>query len=259
MIKTEQTVASIGLSAPTTQMKWLEFSTHSSIQGLIAGVDEVGRGALFGPVVAAAVILPDSALPELIAAKIKDSKKLSSSRRVRLAQQICALAIDWKIGFASTAEIDQMNILQATMLAMKRAVLKLKVQPALCLIDGNQSVKDLPVAQQTIVKGDERSVAIASASIVAKVWRDDLILRLASKYSTYDLEHNKGYGSQRHLMALQQYGPSPLHRTSFRPCQRTVLSSPERVSSHKQDKTDHLLDLTDEPMHTSFMKSLLAQ
>ncbi|NMG05730.1 ribonuclease HII [Brasilonema sp. UFV-L1] len=240
MIETEQTVASIKLSAPTKEVGWLEFSSmHSSIQGLIAGVDEVGRGALFGPVVAAAVILPDSALPELIAAEIKDSKKLSSSRRVQLAQQICGLAIDWKIGFASTAEIDQMNILQATMLAMKRAVLKLKVQPGLCLIDGNQSVKDLPVSQQTIVKGDERSVAIASASIVAKVWRDDLILRLASKYCMYDLEHNKGYGSQRHLMALQQYGPSPLHRTSFRPCQMTVLSSPERVSSYKQDKTNH--------------------
>ncbi|KAB8333325.1 ribonuclease HII [Scytonema tolypothrichoides VB-61278] len=225
MSQTEQTVTSTGLSAPNTEMRWLDFSMLSSTQRLIAGVDEVGRGALFGPVVAAAVILPDSALSQLTAAEIKDSKKLSSSRRVRLAQQICALAIDWKIGFASTAEIDQMNILQATMLAMKRAVLKLKVQPALCLIDGNQLVKDLPLAQQTIVKGDERSIAIASASIIAKVWRDDLILRLASKYSMYDLERNKGYGSQRHLMALQKYGPSPLHRKSFRPCQMTVLSS----------------------------------
>jgi ribonuclease HII len=205
-------------------MKWLDFSMLSTTQGLIAGVDEVGRGALFGPVVAAAVILPDSALSQLITAEIKDSKKLSSSRRVRLAQQICALAIDWKIGFASTAEIDQMNILQATMLAMKRAVLKLKVQPSLCLIDGNQLVKDLPLTQQTIIKGDERSIAIASASIIAKVWRDDLILRLASKYSMYDLERNKGYGSQRHLIALQQHGPSPLHRKSFRPCQITILS-----------------------------------
>ncbi|MBW4626130.1 MAG: ribonuclease HII [Brasilonema octagenarum HA4186-MV1] len=224
MIKTERTVTSTKLSAPNTQMRWLDFSMLSSTQGLIAGVDEVGRGALFGPVVAAAVILPDSALSQLTAVEIKDSKKLSSSRRVRLAQQICALAIDWKIGFASTAEIDQTNILQATMLAMKRAVLKLKVQPALCLIDGNQLVKDLPLAQQTIVKGDERSIAIASASIIAKIWRDDLILRLASKYSMYDLERNKGYGSQRHLMALQQHGPSPLHRKSFRPCQITVLS-----------------------------------
>jgi ribonuclease HII len=219
MIHKEQAVTLRKSPISNTEMRWLEFSTHSNISGLIAGVDEVGRGSLFGPVVAAAVILPDSALPELVAAKIKDSKKLSSSRRVRLQEQICTLAIDWKIGFASTAEIDQMNILQASMLAMKRAVLKLKVQPTLCLIDGNQLVKDLPIAQQTIVKGDERSVAIASASIVAKVWRDNLILRLASKYPMYDLERNKGYGSQRHLMALQQYGSSPLHRQSFRPCQ----------------------------------------
>ena len=236
MIEPEQAVACIGLPVPIEQMRWLEFSTYSSIEGLIAGVDEVGRGCLFGPVVAAAVILPDTALPELIAAQIKDSKKLSSSRRVQLAQLICALAIDWKIGFASTAEIDHMNILQATMLAMKRAILKLKVQPALCLIDGNQLIKDLPLSQQTIVKGDERSVAIASASIVAKVWRDDLILRLASKYCMYDLGRNKGYGTKRHLMALQQYGPSPLHRISFSPCQMSILSSDSGCSQASKKK-----------------------
>ncbi|MEH1947281.1 MAG: ribonuclease HII [Nostoc sp.] len=212
------------LPTPLEQSTWLEFSTLLGIPGLVAGVDEVGRGALFGPVVAAAVILPDRALPILITAKIKDSKKLSSSRRTELAQLICGLAIDWKIGFASTAEIDKINILQATLLGMKRAVLKLKVQPALCLIDGNQSIKDLLLPQQTIVKGDERSLAIASASIVAKVWRDDLIMRLALKYPMYNLECNKGYGSQRHLLALQQYGPSPLHRQSFRPCQIKGLS-----------------------------------
>lgn len=218
MIETEQTAASSKLPAPLQETRWLEFSTLSNIQRPIAGVDEVGRGALFGPVVAAAVILPDLALPHLVAANIKDSKKLSGNQRELLAQQICELAVDWKIGFASTAEIDRINILQATLLAMKRAVLKLKIQPALCLIDGNQLVKDLPLPQQTIVKGDERSLAIASASIVAKVWRDALVLRLASKYPMYDLERNKGYGSQRHLMALRQYGPSLLHRKSFRPC-----------------------------------------
>lgn len=191
----------------------------SDMPGLVAGVDEVGRGALFGPVVAAAVILPPCALSELMAANIKDSKKLSGVRRTQLAQLISALAIDWKIGFASTAEIDQMNILQATLLAMKRAVHKLKIQPAICLVDGNQLVKDLLVPQQTIVKGDERSLNIAAASIMAKVWRDELVLRLATKYPMYDLACNKGYGSQKHLLALQEYGPSPLHRKSFRPCQ----------------------------------------
>ncbi len=186
---------------------------------LIAGVDEVGRGALFGPVVAAAVILPPSALPELVAAQIRDSKQLSGYRRQRLAEKICAVALDWKIGFASTAEIDRINILQASLLAMKRAVLKLKVQPELCLVDGNQPLKELPVPQQTLVRGDERSLVIASASIVAKVWRDALVVRLASKYPMYDLVTNKGYGTERHRQALQQYGPSPLHRMSFRPCQ----------------------------------------
>ncbi|MDZ8054332.1 MAG: ribonuclease HII [Aulosira sp. ZfuVER01] len=218
MMETAQTAADIWSYQPQSELNWLELSALSGTSG-IAGVDEVGRGALFGPVVAAAVILPDSAWPELLAAKIKDSKKLSSSRRTQLAQQICASAIDWKIGFASTAEIDRLNILQATLLAMKRAVLKLKVQPALCLIDGNQLVKNLLLPQQTIVKGDERSLNIASASIVAKVWRDELVLRLALKYPMYDLTRNKGYGSKKHLLALQEYGPSPLHRKSFRPCQ----------------------------------------
>lgn len=218
MAEIKQTAA---VTSPTNLHElWLEFSpTLSGISGLVAGIDEVGRGALFGPVVAAAVILPANTFAELMAAGMKDSKKLSSSKRTRLAAQICQLATDWKIGFATTAEIDQINILQATLLAMKRAVLKLKVQPALCLVDGNQSIKDLLLPQQTIVKGDERSLSIAAASIVAKVWRDELILRLASKYPQYDLEHNKGYGSPKHLLSLQQYGASSLHRKSFSPCQ----------------------------------------
>jgi ribonuclease HII len=150
---------------------------------------------------------------------INDSKKLSSSRRTKLAEKITTLALDWRIGYATTAEIDELNILQATLLAMRRAIVKLRVKPALCLIDGNQLVKNLPIPQVSIVKGDERSLNIAAASIMAKVWRDDLLQRLALKYPLYDLESNKGYGSQRHLLALQQYGPSPLHRQSFRPCQ----------------------------------------
>jgi ribonuclease HII len=200
---------------PLEQQTWLELSTLSLMQTPIAGVDEVGRGALFGPVVAAAVILPNSVLPQLMAAGVKDSKKLSSSQRLKLAQLICGNCTDWKIGFASVAEIEQLNILQASLLAMKRAILKLKVQPALCLIDGNQSIRDLLLPQQSIVKGDSLSLAIAAASIVAKVWRDDLIQRLALKYPMYDLARNKGYGSPRHLLALQQYGSSRLHRKSF--------------------------------------------
>lgn len=190
---------------------------------LIAGVDEVGRGALFGPVVAAAVVLPHSAITTLQVEQIKDSKQLSSNRRLQLAEKICALALDWRIGFATTAEIDQINILQASLLAMKRAVLKLKVQPAVCLVDGNQAIKDLPTPQLTVVKGDERLLAIAAASIVAKVWRDALIVRLDAKYPCYGLAANKGYGTIHHRQALQQYGLSPLHRVSFRPCQGLCL------------------------------------
>ena len=204
---------------PWDNSSWLEFSSYLSMQGAVGGVDEVGRGALFGPVVAAAVILPVEALSILMADDIKDSKKLSSSRRTKLAEKIATLALDWRIGYATTAEIDELNILQATLLAMKRAVLKLQVKPELCLIDGNQLVKNLPIPQETIVKGDEISLNIAAASIMAKVWRDDLVQRLALKYPLYDIERNKGYGSQRHLLALQKYGPSPLHRQSFRPCQ----------------------------------------
>jgi ribonuclease HII len=122
------------------------------------------------------------------------------------------------------SEIDQINILQASLLAMKRAVLKLKVKPQLCLVDGNHAIKDLIYPQQTLIKGDEKSLAIACASIVAKVWRDDLINRLAKKYPLYGLEANKGYGTAHHLQALQQYGASPLHRMSFRPCQVEVAA-----------------------------------
>jgi ribonuclease HII len=220
MVKRGQTAYTLELPLALDTTSWLEFSLDlANISGLVAGIDEVGRGALFGPVVAAAVILPVNAFSQLVTAEIKDSKKLSHSRRVQLAQQICTLAIDWRIGYAATSEIDQINILQATILAMRRSVQKLKVQPALCLVDGNQPVKGLPMPQQTIINGDERSLNIAAASIVAKVWRDDLIQRLAIKYPMYDLKSNKGYGSKKHLLALQEYGASPLHRQSFRPCQ----------------------------------------
>jgi ribonuclease HII len=206
-------------SSPTeSSLNWLELSTPEN-NITQAGVDEVGRGALFGPVVAAAVVLPASALPQLVTSQINDSKKLSLRKRQDLAEQICSVCTDWKIGYASTTEIDQLNILQASLLAMKRAILKLSIQPDICLIDGNQLVKGLKIPQKTIVKGDSTSIAIAAASILAKVWRDDLIMRLAKRYPMYDLAHNKGYGSRRHLLGLQKYGASRLHRKSFSPCQ----------------------------------------
>lgn len=192
--------------------------TNDSLPITIAGVDEVGRGALFGPVVAAACILPESALEELAALGVRDSKQLKAAARCRLAGQIRAQAVDCRIGMASVWEIERLNILQATLLAMKRAILKLKVVPQLCLIDGNQRVPGLLIPQETVVKGDCSSLAIAAASIVAKVWRDELILRLAAKYPDYDLTNNKGYGTAKHRQALERYGPSRQHRLSFAGC-----------------------------------------
>ncbi len=197
---------------------------------LIAGVDEVGRGCLWGPVVAAAVILPEAALEELAAAGVTDSKLIAAADRPRLAQHIRERAIAHSIGYASVREIDRLNILQASLLAMKRAILRLAVPPDLCLIDGNQSVPGLPFAQQTLIKGDQRCLAIAAASILAKVWRDELVCRLAVKYPAYDLANNKGYGTPAHRKALQELGPIVGHRRSFAPC-RLALNSAVPPSS----------------------------
>lgn len=218
-----------------SQLRWqsnvCDLPDLSGTHRLVAGVDEVGRGALFGPVVAAAVILPTSILPQLARAGVKDSKQLSKGRRFKLALEIQQSALDWRIGYATSAEIDQINILQASLLAMKRAVLKLKVQPELCLVDGRQGLPELPMPQETMIKGDQRSLEIAAASVVAKVWRDDLLIRLALKYPNYDLHRNKGYGTLRHRLALQQYGPSPLHRLSFSPCLEATELLREPTSS----------------------------
>lgn len=196
----------------------------------IAGVDEVGRGAWFGPVVAAAAILPETATDELIRLGVCDSKLLSPRKRDRLAVQIREIAIDCQIGVASVAEIDQLNILQATLLAMKRAIAQLQVQPSLCLIDGNQAIPGLEIPQQTMVKGDQEHLAIACASIVAKVWRDDLIVKLADQYPEYDLAANKGYGTLKHRVALQKYGVTPQHRQSFKPCQQGLRSEESSIN-----------------------------
>lgn len=185
---------------------------------LIAGVDEVGRGALFGPVVSAAVILPDQAIASLLDAGLTDSKQLTPLQRELLAKQIRDLAVDCRIGVASVQEIERLNILQASLLSMRRAILRLTPQPDFCLIDGNQKVQGLPMPHQTLVKGDQHSAAIAAASIIAKVWRDALIVRLAAKYPGYDLATNKGYGTAKHKLGLKQLGASRQHRLSFSPC-----------------------------------------
>ncbi|MBR8830567.1 MAG: Ribonuclease HII [Chroococcopsis gigantea SAG 12.99] len=184
----------------------------------VAGVDEVGRGCLFGPVVAAAVVFPLSVLPALVDLGVRDSKKLSPKRREALTLSIIELATSYSIGYAKAREIDRINILQASLWAMSRAVKKLKVPPDFCLVDGKWPIPDLAVPQNLLIKGDERSPVIGAASIVAKVWRDDLIRNWSPKYPGYDLAVNKGYGTRKHLEALKIHGATSQHRLSFRPC-----------------------------------------
>ena len=185
----------------------------------VAGVDEVGRGALFGPVAAAAVILSPHQADVLMELGVTDSKALSPKQREALFDQICATAIACSIGTTSVAEIDRLNILQASLLAMKRALTRLSPSPTSCLIDGNQRIPDLRIPQETLVKGDQVSLSIAAASIVAKVWRDRLIVRMASRFPGYDLASNKGYGTVAHREAIRRIGVSRYHRHSFKPCQ----------------------------------------
>jgi ribonuclease HII len=176
----------------------------------ICGVDEAGRGPLAGPVCAAAVILP----PNLEIQGLTDSKKLSDKRRRDLYPVIMEQAVAYGIGFASHEEIDEINILQATFLAMERAMAQLQVRPDLALIDGNrQKAFGLPV--ETVVKGDSLSASIAAASVMAKVTRDDVMIELAQQYPGYGFEIHKGYGTKAHYEALAKLGPSPVHRMTF--------------------------------------------
>lgn len=176
----------------------------------ICGVDEAGRGPLAGPVCAAAVILP----PNLEIPGLTDSKKLSDKRRRELYPVIIEQAVAYGIGLASHEEIDDINILQATFLAMERALEQLKVRPELALIDGNRQ-KDFGLPVETVVKGDSLSASIAAASILAKVTRDDIMVAMAQEYPGYGFEIHKGYGTKAHYEALRAMGPSPIHRMTF--------------------------------------------
>ncbi len=178
--------------------------------GVICGVDEAGRGPLAGPVCAAAVILP----PDLEISGLTDSKKLSDKRRRELFPIIQEQAVAFGIGFASHEEIDEINILQATFLAMERAMAQLQVKPELALIDGNRE-KDFGVPVRTVVKGDSLSASIAAASVLAKVSRDDVMLAMAQQYPGYGFEIHKGYGTKAHYAALRELGPCPIHRMTF--------------------------------------------
>ena len=189
-----------------------EIENGLQAQGItaICGVDEAGRGPLAGPVCAAAVILPEN----LEIPGLNDSKKLTDKKRRELFPIIKEQAIAYGIGLASHEEIDEINILQATFLAMKRALAQLEGKADFALIDGNRET-DFGIPVQTVVKGDSRSANIAAASVLAKVTRDDIMEAMAEEYPQYGFEIHKGYGTKAHYAALTAHGPSPIHRMSF--------------------------------------------
>ncbi len=178
----------------------------------IAGIDEVGRGALAGPVVAAAVILSDKS--KKLIGRVRDSKKLTPEKREGLYPEICDTALSVGIGIVEADEIDRINILQATFQAMLVAVGKLSPAPDLCLVDGTQRAP-LAVSQLCIVKGDDRVLSIGAASIIAKVTRDRMMVDLAKQFPDYRFDENKGYGTSPHYDALRKEGLSPIHRKTF--------------------------------------------
>lgn len=188
----------------------IEERYYSRGMRLVCGVDEAGRGPLAGPVCAAAVILPEHiSIPGL-----NDSKKLSDKKRRELFPIIKENAICYAIAIADEKEIDDINILQATFLAMERAINQLEKKPDIALIDGNRA-KDFGVPVETVVHGDSLSASIAAASVLAKVTRDDFMLHISEKYPEYGFDVHKGYGTKAHYAALEKFGPCPIHRMTF--------------------------------------------
>ena len=195
-----------------TQIDWLKYEREAKESGfkVVCGIDEAGRGPLAGPVCAAAVILPDGCIID----GVNDSKKLTEKKREQLFDVIKETAVAYFIATADEKEIDEINILKATYLAMNRAFQGLKVKPDIALVDGNRD-PGLGIPTRTIVKGDANSMSIAAASILAKVTRDRLMREYDKVMPEYGFASNKGYGSAAHIEALQQYGPTPIHRRSF--------------------------------------------
>ncbi len=187
-----------------------ENEAHQEGYSVVCGVDEAGRGPLAGPVFAAAVILPENYSHEIL----NDSKKLSEKKRDLVYDDIIRDAICWSVGIADEKEIDDINILNATFLAMKRAIDGLEIKPDLAYIDGNQYPKT-GVKEVTIIKGDSKCMSVAAASIIAKVSRDRFMMEIAEQYPEYEFKKHKGYGTKLHYEMIEKYGVSPVHRRSF--------------------------------------------
>ncbi|WP_409450252.1 MULTISPECIES: ribonuclease HII [unclassified Brevundimonas] len=204
----------------------LENHLAAACKGMVCGVDEAGRGPWAGPVTAAAVILN----PDDIPAGLNDSKALTEKRREALMPVIKDKALAWGIGHASVEEIDELNILKATQLAMQRAVAALSIMPAGALIDGNYKF-DLPCRVDTAVGGDGKSLSIAAASILAKTTRDHLLVELDVQYPQYGFARHKGYGSALHRQALATYGPCAVHRKSYAPIRALLAASEQQTTN----------------------------
>ena len=190
-----------------------EFEKAAALSGFscICGVDEAGRGPLAGPVCAAAVILPEGAVIE----GLDDSKKLTEKKRERLYDIIKETAVAYSVAYGTLEEIETVNILEATYLAMNRAIEGLTVKPDFALIDGNRVPRGIKIPCETIVKGDSKSMSVAAASVLAKVTRDRLMLEYDKKYPEYNFKKHKGYGTKEHTELIKQYGPCEIHRLSF--------------------------------------------
>lgn len=193
-------------------MDWLEYENNVKLKGYkaVCGVDEAGRGPLAGPVFATAVLLPENTVID----GVNDSKKLSEKKREALFEIIKEKAISYSIAYSTVEEIEDINILNATMLAMKRAVEGLSIPADYALIDGNK-IPSLDIPCEYVIKGDAKSMSIACASILAKVSRDRLLYKYAEDFPQYQFDKHKGYGTKAHIEALKEYGPCPYHRMSF--------------------------------------------
>lgn len=202
-----------------------DFSLEQKYNGLVAGVDEVGRGPWAGPVVTCAVILDPASFPTALAVQMDDSKKLTDRKRQALFDPIRDAALAYCLAEATVEEIDTHNILAATMLAMQRAVAGLSVKPVAVLVDGNRK-PDLPMPVETVVKGDSRSLTISAASILAKVTRDRLMADLAKDFPEYGWERNAGYGTKAHQNGLASHGVTIHHRRSFAPIAKLLADIP---------------------------------
>jgi len=206
-----------------------DWEIENTFSGIICGVDEAGRGPWVGPVVAGAVIFLTHDVDPFLLQNLNDSKKLSAQKREKLYTVLLNEAqaghICYGIGMASAAEIDELNILQATFAAMRKAVESLSIKPQQALIDGNRLPTNFPCTTSCYIGGDARSYSIAAASIIAKVYRDNLMKELALKYPQYGFEKNAGYGTKEHIAALQQYGITPEHRRSYKPIKKILAQT----------------------------------